>query len=76
MGTVIAFGISRGEDGYINPAGLDLTQAALVEGIYLRPLGNTVYIMPPYCITPEELENIYYFLETYIGANTTKRARS
>jgi len=71
LGTVIAFGISQGEDGYINPAGLDLTQKAMEEGIYLRPLGNTVYILPPYCITEEELEKIYDFLEGYI-----KKARS
>ena len=29
------------------------------HGVYLRPLGNTVYIMPPYCITEEELQNVY-----------------
>jgi adenosylmethionine-8-amino-7-oxononanoate aminotransferase len=68
LGTIIAFEISQGEDGYINPAGLDLTQKALKEGIYLRPLGNTVYIMPPYCTTKEELEKIYSFLEKYIAA--------
>jgi adenosylmethionine-8-amino-7-oxononanoate aminotransferase len=67
LGTVIAFEIEAGEDGYINPAGLDLTQKALENGIYLRPLGNTVYIMPPYCITEEELEKIYGFLKTYIA---------
>jgi len=71
LGTVIAFEISRGENNYINPAGLDLTQAAMEDGIYLRPLGNTVYIMPPYCITPGELEIIYGFLDKYI-----KKARS
>jgi len=71
LGTVVAFGISQGEDGYINPAGLDLTQKAMEEGIYLRPLGNTVYILPPYCTTEEELEKIYDFLEGYI-----KKARS
>ena len=68
LGTVIAFEIAAGEDGYINPAGLDLTQKALEKGIYLRPLGNTVYIMPPFCITEEELEKIYGFLKPYIAA--------
>lgn len=28
-------------------------------GIYLRPLGNTIYILPPYCITPVQLQQIY-----------------
>lgn len=66
LGTVIAFEISLGEDGYINTIGAEITREALEQGIYLRPLGNTVYIMPPYCITAGELERIYGFLERYI----------
>ncbi len=31
-------------------------------GIYLRPLGNTVYLMPPYCITEKEMDQVYDFL--------------
>jgi adenosylmethionine---8-amino-7-oxononanoate aminotransferase len=31
----------------------------LDAGFLIRPLGNTIYIMPPYCITPSELEAIY-----------------
>jgi len=31
----------------------------LAEGVYIRPLGNTMYIMPPYCITQQELQKIY-----------------
>jgi len=66
LGTVIAFELRAGEDGYINSIGLDLTRAALDEGIYLRPLGNTVYILPPYCITDGELAMVYGFLEKYL----------
>jgi adenosylmethionine-8-amino-7-oxononanoate aminotransferase len=66
LGTVIAFEISLGEDGYTNTIGAEITREALEQGIYLRPLGNTVYIMPPYCIKAEELEKIYGFLESYI----------
>jgi adenosylmethionine-8-amino-7-oxononanoate aminotransferase len=29
------------------------------RGVLLRPLGNTIYVMPPYCITPGELDAIY-----------------
>jgi len=73
LGTVIAFEISIGDDGYINPAGLDLTQRALEKGIYLRPLGNTVYIMPPYCITEKEMDQVYTFLVQYIEGKTAAR---
>jgi adenosylmethionine-8-amino-7-oxononanoate aminotransferase len=73
LGTVIAFEINIGNDGYINPAGLDLTQKALEKGIYLRPLGNTVYIMPPYCITEKEMDQVYSFLVQYIEGKTVSR---
>ena len=29
------------------------------HGVYLRPLGNTIYILPPYCISDSELEQVY-----------------
>lgn len=28
--------------------------AALAQGLLLRPIGNTVYFMPPYCVSDEE----------------------
>ncbi len=33
------------------------------RGVFLRPLGNTVYLMPPYVITREELDRVYDTLE-------------
>jgi adenosylmethionine-8-amino-7-oxononanoate aminotransferase len=66
LGTVIAFGIEAGEDGYINSIGPDITRESMENGIYLRPLGNTVYIMPPYCITEKEMDQVYTFLVQYI----------
>ena len=65
-GTIIAFEIKTGEDGYINTIGADISRQSLENGIYLRPLGNTVYIMPPYCITAEELQQVYDFLEKFL----------
>jgi adenosylmethionine-8-amino-7-oxononanoate aminotransferase len=35
--------------------GLRVYQHALSRGVLLRPLGNVVYFMPPYVITPEEI---------------------
>lgn len=36
----------------------DCYAAALEQGLLLRPIGNTVYWMPPYCITPEEIAHL------------------
>jgi adenosylmethionine-8-amino-7-oxononanoate aminotransferase len=62
LGTIIAFEIDAGTDGYLNKIGTVITQQSLKEGIYLRPLGNTVYFMPPYCISEEELNKVYEFI--------------
>lgn len=36
--------------------GLRVYRHGLERGAVLRPLGNVVYFMPPYCITPEEID--------------------
>lgn len=36
----------------------------MAEGVFLRPLGNTIYILPPYVISNTELERIYEVIET------------
>ncbi|HXL54822.1 MAG TPA: aminotransferase class III-fold pyridoxal phosphate-dependent enzyme, partial [Chitinophagaceae bacterium] len=59
LGTILAFEITQGKDEYLNNISTIITQKSLQQGVYLRPLGNTVYIMPPYCITEEELRKIY-----------------
>ena len=33
------------------------------NGIILRPVGNTIYILPPYVTTNEQLEIIYKTIE-------------
>ena len=35
--------------------GLQIHRYALSKGVLLRPLGNVIYFMPPYVITPGEL---------------------
>ncbi len=36
--------------------GLRVYRHGLERGAILRPLGNIVYLMPPYCITPDEID--------------------
>src|SRR3954452_9085913 len=58
-GTILAFEIAQGNDEYLNNISTIITERSLRKGVYLRPLGNTVYIMPPYCITQNELTKVY-----------------
>ena len=37
------------------------------EGVFLRPLGNTIYIQPPYVITKEQLQKVYQVIEESLG---------
>jgi len=62
LGTIVAFEIDEGKDEYLNNISNIITQKALKNGIYIRPLGNTVYIMPPYCITEAELQKVFEVL--------------
>ena len=36
--------------------GLRVYRHGLERGVVLRPLGNVVYFMPPFCVTPEEID--------------------
>ena len=38
--------------------GLQVYQYALKKGALLRPLGNVIYFMPPYVITPEQIRQL------------------
>ncbi|MEE4001743.1 adenosylmethionine--8-amino-7-oxononanoate transaminase [Tenacibaculum sp. FZY0031] len=38
------------------------------EGVFLRPLGNTIYIQPPYVITKEQLDKIYTTIEKVLDS--------
>ena len=41
--------------GYLDDMGPRLTASFLERGLLLRPLGNVVYVMPPYVITESEV---------------------
>jgi adenosylmethionine-8-amino-7-oxononanoate aminotransferase len=59
IGTITALDINVADAGYMAAIGPALQRKALVMGVLVRPLGNTIYVMPPYCITPDELDQVY-----------------
>ena len=58
-GTILALEIEAGEKGYLSQLKNILYSHFLDDGLILRPLGNVVYVLPPYCITKEELKKVY-----------------
>ena len=59
LGTITAFDIETRDGGYLAAMGPSLQADLLARGVLLRPLGNTVYVMPPYCSTRADLEHTY-----------------
>ncbi|MFN9629119.1 MAG: adenosylmethionine--8-amino-7-oxononanoate transaminase [Cyanobacteriota bacterium] len=50
--------------GYLNPIGRQLQRRLLADGVFLRPLGQVVYLLPPLCITDAQLDQCYSALTT------------
>lgn len=70
-GTILAFEIcTKDSDDYLNNVSKEFTPFCLKRGVFLRPMGNTIYILPPYCITSKQLKKIYNviveFVEKYV----------
>jgi adenosylmethionine-8-amino-7-oxononanoate aminotransferase len=83
VGTVAAFDlVSPGEPdgdatGYLAPLGPELTAHALDAGVLLRPLGDVVYVLPPYAITDDQLAHVYAVIGQFLGGleHRTRTAR-
>jgi adenosylmethionine---8-amino-7-oxononanoate aminotransferase len=59
QGTIIAFEVNDSSNNYISNIKEIFIEGSIKNGVYLRPLGNTVYIMPPYCMSNAELQKVY-----------------
>jgi adenosylmethionine-8-amino-7-oxononanoate aminotransferase len=59
IGTVAAIELQEDDPGYFSFVRPFLYDFYLQRGLLLRPLGNVVYILPPYVTTPEELRGVY-----------------
>ncbi|WP_050424698.1 adenosylmethionine--8-amino-7-oxononanoate transaminase [Bradyrhizobium tropiciagri] len=58
-GTVTAVDLKASDAGYLAGIGPKLQAFFQRRDLLLRPLGNTIYVMPPYCATEADLEEIY-----------------
>ncbi|WP_294323148.1 adenosylmethionine--8-amino-7-oxononanoate transaminase [uncultured Sphingomonas sp.] len=58
LGTIAAFELD-GDEGYLSDRAPRLMARFREAGVLLRPLGTTLYVMPPYCIDDDDLDAIY-----------------
>ena len=64
MGTVLALEYKIGErSSYYSSFREQLIPFFTNRGVLLRPLGNRIHIVPPYCITEQELQTVYEVIE-------------
>ncbi len=58
-GTILAFDFRTEQEGYLSSLRDRLYRYFIDRRIMLRPLGNVLYILPPYCISQADLEKVY-----------------
>jgi adenosylmethionine-8-amino-7-oxononanoate aminotransferase len=68
LGTIAAFEVEESVGSYLSSVAPRLTAFCRERGVLLRPLGNTVYVMPPYCIG-DDLDAVYAVMDLYLSGN-------
>ncbi|AXC14903.1 Adenosylmethionine-8-amino-7-oxononanoate aminotransferase [Acidisarcina polymorpha] len=58
-GTIAALDLNVSSSGYLSEVGPKLKHFFRQRDLLIRPLGNVIYLMTPYCVTPAELDRAY-----------------
>lgn len=67
QGTILAVELETPEKtDYLNSMRVKIYPYFLDKNILLRPLGNVIYVLPPYVITNEELTYVYKAIEDFL----------
>ncbi len=66
IGVILAIDLNLEIDRYGNSRN-QIFNHFMSVGVFLRPLGNTLYIVPPYIITKEQLEIIYGLIYQFLN---------
>ena len=59
LGTILAIELNLGNTSYMNKSRNALYKFFQDRGILMRPLGNVIYILPPFIMTDEQLGQVY-----------------
>ena len=68
-GTIIALEVKVEEGStYFSSIKDDAYEFFTKNELLIRPLGNVIFLNPPYCITPSELEFAYGKIEEFLNS--------
>ncbi len=67
LGTILAIELKADDAGYTSAIKDRIYEHFLERDLLLRPLGNVIYILPPYVITPAELDWIYEEIDAFLS---------
>ncbi|WP_331375720.1 adenosylmethionine--8-amino-7-oxononanoate transaminase [Sinorhizobium chiapasense] len=67
MGTIAALDVVVPEGGYLSEIGPRLRAFFRERKLLIRPLGNVIYLMPPYCATAADLDRAYDAIDEAAG---------
>lgn len=59
LGTILAIEVGDADGTYLSELGPSLLRFFQERDLLLRPLGNTLYVMPPYCIAEGDLARLH-----------------
>lgn len=71
-GTILAMEVGKPGYAYHSDLRDRMYRYFLEQGILLRPLGNVLYLMPPYCISDAELDLTYAAIRTFVDAEAQR----
>ena len=63
QGMILAFDVKPTVLKQPNNFAREMFSASLLEGILIRPIGNTIYVMPPYILTASQTQNMAQALQ-------------
>jgi len=66
IGTILSIEIDQGTTSYTNDLRKHIFSYFMERNILLRPLGNILYVLPPYCIREEELQRVYDSIRDFL----------
>ncbi len=66
-GTILAIELKADDAGYTSAIKERIYDYFMERNMLLRPLGNVIYIIPPYVITNQELSKLYHAIDDFLA---------